>query len=151
MPVRVCRIEGCYELVLVGDKYCDAHRSSESKRITSNRDQAHVTFYKSGRWRKVRAMAYKRQPYCKCESCLMGSEAMPSSELIVDHIREIRDLPLGVDDPLALDLSNLTVLCRSAHQKKTRELKKLRQLHDGSLERWYEENLNKGMTYDLFC
>ena len=151
MPKQVCRKEGCYQLVAEGGKYCAAHQRAENTATTSRRDQAHVSFYKSSRWRKVRAMACQRQPYCKCDECVSSAVMRESSDLVVDHIKEIKDLALGVNDPLAFDLSNLTVLCRSAHQKKTRELSKLRMLHDGSLEQWYEAHLNEGIVYEVYC
>jgi 5-methylcytosine-specific restriction endonuclease McrA len=87
-----------------GEERKSVHRSRltalPAVAATGNRSSA---FYRSDEWRLVRYQALKRSAGT-CECC--GSRPAPERPLHVDHIRPRSRFP-----DLALDLSNLQVLC----------------------------------------
>lgn len=68
-----------------------------------------IPFYKSKEWRKLRAIA-KRRDNNECQMCKeIGGY---SKGYMVHHIKEVKDYP-----ELALTLNNLQTLCNSCHNK----------------------------------
>jgi 5-methylcytosine-specific restriction protein A len=64
-------------------------------------------FYSSKAWHKLRAQALKRDGY-RCRMC--GVDVRAKGAASVDHI-----VPRKLSPGLALDLSNLQVLCKYHH------------------------------------
>jgi 5-methylcytosine-specific restriction endonuclease McrA len=70
-------------------------------------------FYKSWRWKEIRLIALDVCGH-RCGSC--GQKPLPNNNVVlhVDHIQPLRKNP-----ELALDLSNLQVLCEDCNQGKS--------------------------------
>lgn len=68
-----------------------------------------IPFYKSKEWRKLRAIAKRRDHY-ECQLC-KGAGSYAQGEM-VHHIKEVKDYP-----ELALTLNNLQTLCNSCHNR----------------------------------
>ncbi|MGE7926350.1 HNH endonuclease signature motif containing protein [Lysinibacillus xylanilyticus] len=82
-----------------------------------NTKQEQMRFYKSKAWRSLRAEVLKEQNY-ECQECKrLGLVTLTDSDkhktLDVDHILEIATHP-----ELALEISNLRVLCVPHHNEK---------------------------------
>jgi 5-methylcytosine-specific restriction protein A len=103
-PPRKC--SGCRQLVPPGPcRTCRAQRDQD-------RDNADVRkWYRTSRWRRLRASAFRRDPLCaKCKSLglvKVGTDA--------DH-----RIPHDGDPRLFWELSNVQVLCAKHHSAKTR-------------------------------
>ena len=67
---------------------------------------SHSPFYRKNRWRVLRSKILKRRPVCEADGCFNRSEH-------VDHIIPISQGGSGFDQ------SNLQVLCRRCHGRKT--------------------------------
>ncbi|MGX0848987.1 putative kinase [Staphylococcus auricularis] len=82
-------------------------------------DKETMRFYKSKRWRDVRAQVLKRDNYecqaCKAQGKVTTIDQSKHKSLDVDHIQELQARP-----DLAYDMSNLVTLCVSCHNKKHR-------------------------------
>lgn len=78
-------------------------------------------FYKSGAWKRVRALAMRRPvtlpdgricPPLMCERCFAAGRLAPAE--IVHHVRHIT--PANIHDPeVTLSPSNLMRVCRDCH------------------------------------
>nr|WP_245741843.1 HNH endonuclease signature motif containing protein [Pisciglobus halotolerans] len=68
-----------------------------------------IRFYKSKEWRKLRAIAKKRD-HNECQMCKANGKYSKGD--MVHHIKEVKDNP-----ELALALSNLQTLCNACHNK----------------------------------
>jgi 5-methylcytosine-specific restriction protein A len=96
-------------------RYCDAHRKSNTARINRERQANPVkrqrnAFYDSKAWRDLRAWQLAEHPLCAhCE--LAG---LLVSATVADHIIERKN------GGAELDSDNLQSLCASCHGKKTR-------------------------------
>lgn len=68
-------------------------------------------FYHSAAWGRVRAQALARD-HGLCQRCMSQGRVTPA--VIVHHVKHIT--PANVNDPcIALDLGNLTSVCRECH------------------------------------
>lgn len=70
-------------------------------------------FYKSWRWKELRLIALDQ---CGRRCCSCGATPRPDNQVVlhVDHIK-----PLRIHPKLALDISNLQVLCEACNQGKS--------------------------------
>ena len=73
-------------------------------------------FYNTDAWQRARQMAKQRDNYL-CQACLRNGKVKRAEE--VHHLK-----PTNAYPDLALDMSNLTCLCRECHDK-TRHAKPL--------------------------
>lgn len=134
MKVRQCKQNGCRELIPYENDYCDAHKAlAESKSIIKEQEQKRLEsvsegyrqserhtryqnserfteigaeFYQSSKWKRLSQRIRVRDLYT-CQVC--GNKGS-----IVDHIVMRR-----ADESRAMDASNLWVLCRVCHNKKS--------------------------------
>lgn len=100
---RLCVFGGCMDYAAQGN-YCRAHVRAAEQVYERSRAKEHV-FYRTARWRRVRAMKLARDPLC--EEC-----GAPAGE--VHHVRRRRDAP-----ELAYELTNLRSLCKPCHSRAT--------------------------------
>lgn len=118
MPVaapRPCRHGGCRVLVTGRDGFCDAHRRETfrvQKQSVSIDYKERNRFYQRAAWKRVRALHLQAEPMCR--KCRQAGRLVEAT--MVDHVIPFQ----SVDDPLALDDSNLQSLCHSHHSSKTR-------------------------------
>ena len=128
MPlVHLCNWNGCNEIIPVGEKYCQKHKklhnqkwsnryTKSDKKIAdkvynhTRRDQEANTFYHQKAWTETRDYVKQRD---KMISGLSG-RMLNDHNFIVDHIVPRR----LVKDPL--DTSNLWLLSRQEHNRKTK-------------------------------
>lgn len=89
--------------------------SKTGKRQAGDRLIENGKFYRSRKWRKVRAEWIKIEPLCV--HCLEEGKHTPGD--VVDHV-----IPISVDPTLSLDGDNLQTLCAKCHSVKTEEDKK---------------------------
>lgn len=134
MKVRQCKQNGCRNLIPYDDSYCERHKVlADSKAIIKEQEQkrlesvsegyrasqrhtryAHsqryqdigAEFYQSMAWRKLAQTIRVRDMYT-CQVCQQQGS-------IVDHIQARR-----LNPDRAMDASNLWVLCRVCHNKKS--------------------------------
>lgn len=139
MKMRHCKYQGCRKLVPFDESYCHAHelvmaiikkneeleqsrlrevsqgyQQSERRTRYSNSsrfDEIGAGFYQSQAWRKLSARVRVRDLYT-CQVC--GKVQGVNESYVVDHIVKRR---IGKDK--AMDSSNLWLLCRQCHNKKS--------------------------------
>lgn len=139
MKMRHCKFQGCRKLVPFDESYCDAHaivmaskavdKEIEQKRLesmsqgyraserhtrysnSSRFDEIGAGFYQSSQWRKLSARVRVRDLYT-CQVC--GKVQGVNESYVVDHIVKRR-----IDEAKAMDSSNLWLLCRQCHNKKS--------------------------------
>ena len=144
MKMRHCKYQGCRKLIPYDESYCDTHELvmadikkneeleqlklrevsqgyQQSERHTrysnSNRsEELGHEFYHDQRWVRLSARVKVRDLYTDSINGLVYGKG----ELIVDHI-----IPRLVDESRALDESNLWLLSREHHNKKTGLEKKM--------------------------
>ena len=118
MPKKICNQLGCNTLIPMSERYCHAHKQEVKFKRNKEYNQRHSdefrAFYSQHRWRETRKLVMQLNPLCFC-----GEKAT-----VVDHIKELRQLPFGVNDTLAYDLSNLKPLCEHHHRLKTEIVKR---------------------------
>ena len=138
MKMRRCKFQGCRKLIPYNESYCHAHelvmaskavdKEIEQKRLESvsqgyraserhtryaNSEHSHElghAFYQSTQWARLSARVKVRDLYTDSVDRLVYGKGA----LIVDHIT-----PRLVDESRALDESNLWLLSRVHHNKKT--------------------------------
>jgi len=138
MKMRHCKYQGCRKLVPYDSSYCHAHalvmaskavdKEIEQKRLESvsqgyRESERHTrysnsnrsmelghAFYQSTQWARLSARVKVRDLYTDSVDRLVYGKG----ELIVDHV-----VPRLVDESRALDESNLWLLNRGNHNKKT--------------------------------
>lgn len=111
----------CNRLIDQGEKYCAAHKKAAVEKNKErhkhydkySRDKEAAAFYNSKQWKKVRALAVRRDNGL-CVMCLANGRIKAYN--VVDHIKPLEHFPL-----LALVLSNLQCLCHACHNVKTAE------------------------------
>lgn len=81
---------------------------------TADYDRAGASIYSTDRWRQL-AKKFKRK-HPTCSSCGISSN---ERRLYVDHIVEIKDLPLRANDPDVWAEENLQTLCARCHGAKS--------------------------------
>lgn len=134
MKVRQCKQNGCRTLIPYKDSYCDEHKALNETRLRDEQQQEKAlqsisqgyraserhtryshsaradelghSFYQSSRWKRLAERIRVRDLY-SCQVC--GNQGS-----IVDHIVMRR-----ADESRAMDASNLWVLCRICHNKKS--------------------------------
>jgi len=139
MKMRHCKFQGCRQLVPYDESYCHAHalvmaskavdKEIEQKRLesmsrgyranerhtkyanSSRFDEIGAGFYQSSQWRKLSARVRVRDLYT-CQVC--GKVQQMNESYVVDHIVKRR-----IDEAKAMDSSNLWLLCRQCHNKKS--------------------------------
>lgn len=139
MKMRRCKENGCRELIPYESSYCKQHellnetrtsakeleqkrlesvsegyRASERHTRYSNSERAEELghdFYQSVQWRKLSARIKVRDLYIEA----IDSKAYGVNQLIVDHI-----IPRLLAPELAMNESNMWLLSRIHHNKKTR-------------------------------
>lgn len=144
MKMRHCKYQGCRQLVPFDESYCHAHelvmaskavdKEIEQKRLESvsqgyRASERHTrysnsnrsmelghAFYQSTQWARLSARVKVRDLYTDSVNELVYGKG----ELIVDHVT-----PRLVDESRALDESNLWLLNREHHNKKTAIEKKM--------------------------
>lgn len=108
-PMKRCIHPTCRELIPIGQRYCDKHKSYIDTKYQNERqlnNPAHAKFYNSSEWIGLRKLVLMEHDYL-CKSC--GRQAT-----LVDHI-----IPTSVDWDKRLDKDNLQPLCTNCHNKKT--------------------------------
>lgn len=138
LKMRHCKYQGCRQLIPFDESYCHAHalvmaskavdeeieqkrlesmsqgyRASERHTRYANSEHSHElghAFYQSTQWVRLSARVKIRDLYIDSVDRLVYGKG----ELIVDHI-----VPRLVDESRALDESNLWLLNREHHNKKT--------------------------------
>ncbi|MBM7617262.1 5-methylcytosine-specific restriction endonuclease McrA [Weissella uvarum] len=134
-----CNVMGCHQLVKSGKKFCPIHEAEQAQRYAdykakkpaTRREQAmtkrydetkrgelHDGFYYSKQWQQVSQYVKQRDGYTGA----VDGKLYDAGELIVDHIVPRRLLENRV---AMLDASNLWLLNRRQHNKKTGIEKKI--------------------------
>jgi 5-methylcytosine-specific restriction endonuclease McrA len=116
MPILYKRCK-CGAKILRQERYCEACSKNvvykQNKQYdTHTRSEELSAFYKSAQWKKVRAQVLAREPFCR--ACKRVAQ-------VVDHIVEIKDGGAKVS------YDNLQPLCHNCHNKKTADVKSLRE------------------------
>ena len=157
MKMRRCKFQGCRKLITFDESYCDAHaivmaskavdkeieqkrlesmsqgyRASERHTRYSNSEHSHElghAFYQTTQWVRLSARIKVRDLWTDGVDRLVYGKG----ELIVDHI-----VPRLVDESRKFDESNLWLLNREHHNKKTALEKKMttEQLNRMSKDDW---------------
>lgn len=143
--MRHCKFQGCRKLVAFSESYCHVHalvmaskavdeeierkrlesvsrgyRASERHTRYANSEHSHElghSFYQSTQWARLSVRVKVRDLYTDSVDRLVYGKG----ELIVDHI-----IPRLIDESRALDESNLWLLNREHHNKKTALEKRMR-------------------------
>lgn len=139
MKMRHCKFQGCRVLVPFNEMYCHKHelvvasqnkdKEIEQKRLesvsqgyrASERHTAYATsershelghsFYQTTQWTRLSNQIHVRDVYT-CQSC--NHVQLPHESMVTDHIT-----PRITAPELAMTESNLWLLCRTCHNKKT--------------------------------
>lgn len=112
---KPCAAPGCGKAIDRKQRWCEAHRKSNTAGINRDRQadpvkRARNSFYDSRAWRDLRAGQLAEFPLCKhCEAA-----GLLVSATVADHIIERKN------GGAELDSDNLQSLCASCHAKKTR-------------------------------
>ena len=116
MIKRLCIFPSCRELAVNGHKLCEKHlKESEERRkeyCFQTGKRSNEGMYNTTRWRNLRKKIIKQQPFCS----FCGWTGSEDNPLTVDHVI----CPRGNED-LFYDETNLQVLCRNCHNRKTAE------------------------------
>ena len=121
MPLfKLCASPGCRRAVLLGEKYCEAHKERGEKQdeLAAKRRESRRLKFKGPstdrgydyRWRKLRNRFIAQHPHCA--ECLKRGVITMATD--VDHI-----IPHRGDARLLYDENNLQSLCKSCHSRKT--------------------------------
>ncbi|MFC0188223.1 HNH endonuclease [Fictibacillus aquaticus] len=109
---KPCSQPGC--ISLTRERFCDQHKQDAAKQYDLyQRDSVTTRFYKSMPWRKLRASALNRDNYL-CQDCMKKKRLTPAE--MVHHEVEVKE-----DWSRRLDITNLTSLCNSCHNKRHTE------------------------------
>lgn len=103
MPVKVCAVAGCPEVVKMGR--CAKHQTEHRKTTRSVND----AFYSCKRWRLTRRHQLFDHPLCQYVTDEQTGDDCGIVADSVHHIREIEDGGAKYDPP------NLMSTCRSHH------------------------------------
>ena len=101
---RRCAEPGCTELVERGR--CAKHKRTNEARQYDKGRKEDIAFYKSARWRKLRALVLSKEPLCQL--CMRYGRTTEATE--VHHLKARKAHP-----ELAMVESNLEGLCTSCH------------------------------------
>jgi len=114
MPKRLkkpCNYPFCSELVPDGQRFCDKHKTArrvEDRKYKARRtDVAEQAFYKTERWRRLRAWKLQQNPLC--EMCKAEGRTTPA--VLVHHKLAIKD---GGE---LMSVENLMSLCQACHNR----------------------------------
>ncbi len=109
MVKKFCNAGNCHELT--DCRYCAKHRRAVTHANNHAPGRAEDRkFYKSKKWREIRAATLSAQPLCV--ECLKFEQTVIAEH--VDHIQ-----PRSQRPDLAFDPGNLQPLCIVCHGKKT--------------------------------
>ncbi|MEB6212989.1 HNH endonuclease [Enterococcus casseliflavus] len=120
---RRCEWGGCRELVAIGTRYCETHKTESdrdyNKRVRNNEivqqngvtNQEIADFYASSEWQRARQAVLSRDNYT-CQKCLREGKIHGGN--LVHHIIELRDIG-GWEK--RLDIDNLETINRACHNK----------------------------------
>jgi 5-methylcytosine-specific restriction endonuclease McrA len=140
LKMRRCKYgRGCRKLIPFNESYCDTHalvmaskaideeieqkrlesvsqgyRASERHTRYSNSEHSHElghAFYQSTQWVRLSNQIHVRDVYT-CQSC--NHVQLPHESMVTDHIT-----PRITAPEIAMTASNLWLLCRTCHNKKT--------------------------------
>jgi 5-methylcytosine-specific restriction endonuclease McrA len=91
-------------------------RFLKRKRKKGKKNREKDLFYKSPEWKELRYEKLREVQYCECCGKVKGDELEGGEKvkLTVDHIK-----PRSKHPELALELSNLQVLCQSCNEGKS--------------------------------
>ena len=117
MKLHLCAVPGCFRPVSEPGGYCEGHHvqaqavaRKKSLDTAARWERYHQTadfgrWYRSARWRRLRAAQLARAPFCPC-----GAHA-----LTVDHI-----IPHMGREEFFFNEDNLQSLCWKCHARKSR-------------------------------
>lgn len=109
MPKHLCNYPGCKALVDQGQRFCDKHKTADSRYRERNRKTSYERGYNNA-WRRARKVFLQEHPLCaECER-----KGLITPATVVDHIK-----PHKGDRELFWDESNWQPLCKSCHDRKT--------------------------------
>ena len=120
---RRCEWGGCRQLVDIGSRYCETHKTESNrdynKRVRNNEvvqqngvsNKEIADFYASGEWKRTRLAVLSRDNYI-CQSCLRKGKIHEAN--LVHHRIELRS-PNGWEK--RLDMDNLESINRGCHNK----------------------------------
>lgn len=116
-PQHLCNHPGCKTIIDYDVKYCEKHQTQRNKqeyrqRRYNNGDSKYRAFYRTRAWRKLSRQTLENNPVCVV--CYERGIIRPAQ--IADHRIELKD-----DWSRRLDPSNIVSMCRSCHNRKTRE------------------------------
>lgn len=110
MILKRCSKPGCIEHIPRSQTppYCVAHQRQRNRAYDSTREPHIVAFYRSTKWRKLRASVLA-EAFHLCECCKQRGDLTPADT--VHHLVEIRE-----DWHRRLERSNLLAVCRGCHE-----------------------------------
>lgn len=105
MRMKICSYPGCGKLIpLDGPSRCEEHKFIPFKNAT----RSNQGLYDTTQWKDLKKMVIDRD--LRCVIC--GSEI----DLEIDHV-----IPPRGNEELFFNLTNLQLLCKVCHRKKTNE------------------------------
>lgn len=116
MKFKLCGYPGCNKLT--GKYYCEEHQKAADRRRreTAFASATRSSLYQSPLWRRLSRELIGEVGHCERCGC--------SDNLQTHHI-----IPVRLAPALALDRSNLQVLCRLCHQRETAKEIQTRKKH----------------------
>ena len=106
-PKRLCAVDGCPNIINVGETYCAEHLKLKRKFGDHRRGSASSRGYDRN-WQRLRKLVLHSEPLCR--ECKRQGRLTPATE--VDHI-----VPLAAGG--TNDFENVQSLCHECHSRKT--------------------------------
>lgn len=106
-PKRLCAVDGCPNIINVGETYCAEHLKLKRKLGDRRRGNAAGRGYDRN-WQRLRKLVLHSEPLCR--ECKRNGKLTAATE--VDHI-----VPLTASG--TNDWENLQPLCHECHSRKT--------------------------------
>jgi 5-methylcytosine-specific restriction enzyme A len=115
---RPCLEPGCPLLIPRQFTRCPEHTRANAKRYNESRPRDLAAFYNSTTWKRFRAYIRTARLACECVDprcpCRRWGPSCDRPGVAVDHkVEPLRDWSL------ALDPTNVSLLCQSCHNSKT--------------------------------
>jgi 5-methylcytosine-specific restriction protein A len=117
---RQCRQTGCAAIVQSPAHYCEAHTCANSvtrfKREydLSRQHLSHRRIYNSLRWKQLRMMKLRENPFCEMEDVCVRRTGHPAPSTDVHHIEGVVEHP-----ELVYTWENLQAACHECHSAHT--------------------------------